>query len=421
MDSPWTMKSLKRLNSGGVYNLDPSRCKSEEFEYYSIPAYQEGRQPVQVLGETILSQKLVISERCILFGKLNPRVEKVWFVNSASEKRRLASTEWLPIMPTAEVNQAYLYFVLWSDWVMPIAQNLVSGSTPSRERVEPKSFYEIEVPIPPKPEQAKIAAVLWKIQRAIEVEEKLVATARELKQAAMRQLFTRGLRGEPQKETEIGPIPESWRLNPLESCCEVVSSSISYTDFLLLNEGDSLNSCPAMGIKVSDMNLPGNELRMRKAKLEKQISKELAVRKLVPPETIVFPKRGAAIATNKKRMTTVWTVLDPNLIGVRAGNGVDSGYLFHWFQNFDLRNITEPGPTPQLNKKNLTPLLLPIPTDIHEQQEIASILNSIDRKITLHSKKQAVLQDLFKTMLHKLMTGEIRVADLEIDTSEVTA
>ena len=38
----------------------------------------------------------------------------------------------------------------------------------------------------------------------------------------------------------------------------------------------------------------------------------------------------------------------------------------------------------------------------------------MDRKIDLHRRKRAVLDELFKTLLHKLMTGEIRVADLDL-------
>jgi type I restriction enzyme S subunit len=167
------------------------------------------------------------------------------------------------------------------------------------------------------------------------------------------------------------------------------------------------------GIKVSDMNTPGNESHLVTSALKKALSRTLAEKKCVPSNAIVFPKRGAAIATNKKRLTMSWTVFDPNVIGVKAGDQFDTRFLFHWFQRFDLRTITEPGPTPQLNKKNLEPLLVPIPGPT-EQQEIADILDAIDRKIDLHKRKRDVLQELFRSLLHKLMTGEIRVNDLSI-------
>ena len=322
------------------------------------------------------------------------------------------------LRPRDAVNPFFLFFFTRSrpywKWIDGNKDNNLKGG------VNASLLAEIKVPLPPKPEQEKIAAILWKLQSAIEVEDKLIATTRELKQSAMRQLFTRGLRGEPQKDTEIGPIPSSWTISRLETCCLVVSSSISYTDFAQIPEYDGADSVIAVGIKVSDMNLPGNEVFITKANIKKQVPRALAERKLVPPDTVVFPKRGAAIATNKKRLTTDWTVLDPNIIGVRAGSTVHSGFLFQWFQQFDLRTITEAGPTPQLNKKNLTPLLFPRPSEPEEQREIVTILQTLDRKISLHKRKRATLSDLFQTLLHQLMTAQIRVPDLEIDTREIS-
>jgi type I restriction enzyme, S subunit len=58
---------------------------------------------------------------------------------------------------------------------------------------------------------------------------------------------------------------------------------------------------------------------------------------------------------------------------------------------------------------------LPIPfPNLDEQREIVEILDAIDRKIDLHKRKRAVLEELFKSLLHKLMTGEICVADLDL-------
>ncbi len=57
------------------------------------------------------------------------------------------------------------------------------------------------------------------VQRAMEQQERLLALTAELKKALLHQLFTAGLRGEPQKQTEIGPVPESWEVVPLGERC----------------------------------------------------------------------------------------------------------------------------------------------------------------------------------------------------------
>jgi type I restriction enzyme S subunit len=283
----------------------------------------------------------------------------------------------------------------------------------SQANINASKLRDFLVPKPPLDEQRKIAAVLGKVQAAVAVEGDLVRVARELKQAALRQLFTRGVRGEPQKQTALGLVPESWVVVRLEECCSVLSSSMAYSELLGRADVAAADAVDCMAVKVSDMNLGGNEISFTTANLRKKIAITEAKRRTIPAETIVFPKRGAAIATNKKRMTTTWTTLDPNLIGVRPGDRLLPWFLFQWFQQFDLRTITEPGPTPQLNKKNLTPLLVPIPSEA-EQREIAALLATLDAKIAHHEAKQTLLRELFRTLLHDLLTARRRVTTLDL-------
>ena len=55
-------------------------------------------------------------------------------------------------------------------------------------------------------------------------------------------------------------------------------------------------------------------------------------------------------------------------------------------------------------------------TDPVKQRKVAAILNAIDRESDLHCRGRAILEELFKALLHKLMTGKIRVGELELGT-----
>ncbi len=94
---------------------------------------------------------------------------------------------------------------------------------------------------------------------------------------------------------------------------------------------------------------------------------------------------------------------------------VSHRYLFHWFNTFDLKKITDPGPTPQLNKKDIAPLKFPMPS-IDEQKAIASAIDTTEGKTTLHTRKRDQLQDLFRTLLHELMTAKTRVHELNFQS-----
>jgi type I restriction enzyme S subunit len=348
----------------------------------------------------------------LMVAKITPSFEngKQAIVDIASDFA-YATTEVIPMRgKKGESDTLFLFFYLLHPEVRSDLAGKMEGST-GRQRLSKTVLGDRLIPLPPLPEQKKIAHILSTVQRAIEAQERIIATTTELKKALMHKLFTEGLRHEPQKQTEIGPVPESWATPTVESVCTIKASAMSYSQLEKApNDSDGVR---VIGIKVSDMNLPGNEIEFRSANLERLLSEETARKRTVPADSIIFPKRGAAIATNKKRLTTGYTVLDPNLIAVMPSEAVSHRYLFHWFNTFDLKTITDPGPTPQLNKKDIAPLKFPMPP-IEEQQAIAGAIDAAEEKATLHIRKRDQLQDLFRTLLHELMTAKTRVHELEL-------
>ena len=350
----------------------------------------------------------------VLYGKLRPYLDKAILADEPG----VCTTELLVLRAKANVDPRFLAVFLHSRGFLEYA---VAGTTGVQHpRTSWAHIREYVLPALTLTEQQRIADLLWLVHGAISRSEKLVDEGQALKRAAMRTLFTRGLHGEAQKETEIGPVPESWAVGRLGQFADVVSTRMTYVELKNIQQPVIHDPVRILGIKVADMNLPGNEVELQTAGLDKIVDKRTVENRCAPPRTIIFPKRGAAIATNKKRISTEWTAFDPNVIGIVARDRFDQDFLFQWFQMFDLRTITELGPTPQLNKKNLLPLSIPVPSSRNEQREIAAVLDAIDRKIDLHRRKRAVLDDLFKALLHKLMTGEIRVADLGLSALRET-
>ena len=113
--------------------------------------------------------------------------------------------------------------------------------------------------------------------------------------------------------------------------------------------------------KVGDMNLPGNESRMwhSRAYFELDSAKALRLR-IHPVGTIIFPKRGGAISTNKKRKLTVSACLDLNLMAIVPIDDAKT-WLWWWFQSVDLPSLADGSNVPQINNRNILPLCLPLP------------------------------------------------------------
>jgi len=92
-----------------------------------------------------------------------------------------------------------------------------------------KLLKEQKIPLPPLQEQKQIANILTIVQRAVEAQERIIQITTELKQALMQKLFSEGLRGEPQKETDIGLVSESWGVVELGGLGKCVTGSTPKT------------------------------------------------------------------------------------------------------------------------------------------------------------------------------------------------
>ena len=103
-------------------------------------------------------------------------------------------------------------------YAKPVLERMATGSTFAS--VNRTTLNDLDIPFLDKSEQAEIGLFLRSLVYQIEQEEQALHTAQALKRAAMHTLFTRGLRGEAQKETEIGPLPESWEQTTLGDLCK---------------------------------------------------------------------------------------------------------------------------------------------------------------------------------------------------------
>ena len=183
--------------------IDPQKFSDELFELYSIPAFYKNRLPENRFGREIKSQKLLIENKSILFGKINPKVPKIWFAASKENLRKLASTEFIPLSSSQKIFVKFLFHLCNSSFILYESKSLTKGSTPSRKRVDEKAFLMLPIPLPSLLEQREIAAILSIIDTAIEKTDSIIQKILKMRQALMQKLFREGIGHQVFKESEI--------------------------------------------------------------------------------------------------------------------------------------------------------------------------------------------------------------------------
>jgi len=130
--------------------------------------------------------------------------------------------------------------------------------------------------------------------------------------------------------------------------------------------------------KVSDMNTIGNEKNMSVANnyITEDVRSELRA-KVFAEDSIIFPKVGAAIATNKKRILTVSSCVDNNVMVVTAKQDkLIPRYLYHLFQSINLSSFASSSNPPSMRKTTVEDFQFSLPP-LNEQKKIATILDKV--------------------------------------------
>jgi len=271
---------------------------------------------------------------------------------------------------------------------------------------------ELEIDLPPLPEQRKIAGVLGVVQRAMEQQERLLALTAELKKALLHQLFTAGLRGEPQKQTAIGPVPESWEERALEQAGDVVYG---------------IQAAVAANLKPIGTKILTNKNITLDGTIALDSINYFVLKTKRHHETVL--KKGDLLfnwrSGSKEHVgKTAYFDLDGEfthssfILRVRPHNEVTGRYLFYYLNFLRESGYFVKTQTFSVNAKFNKSAINRLPTYLpgeDERRDIVTALDAVAKKIDVLLAKKHLLEDLFRTLLHQLMTAQLRVHDLDVE------
>ncbi len=315
-----------------------------------------------------------------------------------------ATTEVIPLHGIdGKSDNQFLFFFLLHPEVRADLAGKMEGST-GRQRLSKTVLGDRLIPLPPLHEQKQIAHILWTVQRAIEAQDHIIQTTTELKKALLQKLFTEGLRNEPHKQTEIGPTPKSWEVVELGEVIVAAQYGLSV-------KGNSQGNYPM--------------LRMTNQVDGRINSNNLQYVEIGPDEFKKFKVQRGDVLFNR---TNSFELVGRTAIHDIEGDYVFASYLIRirtdvtrlnpFFLNLDFnRDETQARlkfiATRAVSQSNISatrlkrfPVVLP---DLTVQAEIVEQSSIFASKIGSHREKLASLQDLFRSLLHELMTARTRV------------
>ena len=347
----------------------------------------------------------------VLYGKLRPYLDKAVLADETG----VCTTELLVLRAKEQVDPRFLAVAVHSSDFVEYA---VAGTTGVQHpRTSWAHTREFEMPAFTLDEQRQIADLLWLVHDAISRSEQLVEESLELKRAAMHTLFTRGLRGEPQRETEIGPMPGSWEPVAVGAIADVkggkrMPKGVSLTDEDTGHPYIRVTDFTDHGVDVDQVLFVPDDYHTAISRYV--ISSNDVYISIAGTIGLVgqIPEvlDGANLTENAAKIS----VTDRNVTARFFMYGLASDVC-----QAQIMRSTATNAQPKLALVRIEQVKIPGAPTLDEQREIVAILDAIDRKIVLHRRKRGVLEELFKALLHKLMMGKIQVGELNSAASEL--
>ncbi len=243
-----------------------------------------------------------------------------------------------------------------------------------------KLLKEIVLPVPPMAEQERIVAELDLLSGIIEKKKEQLKAYDQLAHSIFYTMF-----GDPVTNEK------GWEPSTIGDCCILKSGNSDANN-------SSLGTLPY--VKVGDMNMHGNETYINTSSTF--VDREENKKNIFPVGTTIFPKRGGAILTNKKRITNIEICCDLNVMGVIPNQErLHPLYIYFYFLNIDFVIFGGTGSTiPQINNHNIAPMKIAVPP-LSLQQEFAEKVEAIERQKALVQQSIEETQTMFDYTMDK--------------------
>ena len=312
----------------------------------------------------------------------------------------------LLLLRVSEEKALAFFLIQYFKWnVTRNRLRLMAKKAVNQASINQTELKSVLVPLPPLPEQRKIAEILSTVDEAIQKTDEIIQKTEELKKGLMQQLLTKGIGHSKFKLTEIGEIPEGWEVVKLK---EVISD---------IKTGFASGRRDEEGIVQLRMNNISTEGKIVLNHLLKVPLHERANDYLLRPGDILFNNTNSVDLIGKTalfrgelencvysnhftRLRTIQEQCTPEWLTAIFVQERRKGI----FKAICHRHVHQAG----INNDDILFLKVPLPP-LPEQRKIAEILSAIDEKIEVEWQRKEKLEELKRGLMQVLLTGKVRV------------
>jgi len=268
----------------------------------------------------------------------------------------------------------------------------------------------IHVPIPPLPEQRKIAKILGTWDKAISTTERLIDNSKQQKKALMQQLLSGDNKGKRLLDDSGKPFEGEWEEVRLDDIAKYqkgytyksneYSESATSNGFLTLKSILRGGGYSASGIKYL-LNSVDEKFTVKTGDVV------FAVTDLTRNAEVV----GAPIFIPKLPFEKTYISMD--LVKLKLNSSVNKQFIYYLLKipcNRNFMRARASGSTVlHLDVQGSKKLQLFIPKLIEEQKTIATVLTNADKEIELLEQQLTDFKQEKKALMQQLLTGKRRV------------
>ncbi|MEL7170385.1 MAG: restriction endonuclease subunit S, partial [Bacteroidota bacterium] len=300
------------------------------------------------------------------------------------------------------VDHDFLFQFLKWERMNQIYADISVGTNTRRRKASFDAFCGLTFPLPPLPEQKKIAAILASVDEAIQATEAVIEQTRRVKEGLLQDLLTRGIGHTRFKETEIGEIPESWEAPLLDTVAQRGSGHTPSKKHPEYWNG---------GIKWVSLADSHALDRVYLSETDKEISAQGIDNSsaVLHPAGTVFVSRDASVG--RSAIAACELAVSQHFIAWRCGPKLNNRYLYYFLQSHksSFERIAVGSTIKTIGLGYFKRLRVPLPPK-PEQDAIAEQLFSHDECIDAELRQLEGLQQIKAGLLQDLLTGAVRVA-----------